>query len=82
MLSPASAVPPDLSARVFRALFVGFELRTVGGTRVAVPKGTPWYSGPRLAALARQISSSPPCTAPPLPDRRRECAHDRPARPC
>jgi hypothetical protein len=65
---PAPGSPPDLPARVFRALYADFELRTLGGTHVAVPKGTPWYAAPSLASLARQISAAPPSDpAPGLP---------------
>lgn len=46
----------ELAARVFRALYPDFELRTVDRTHVAVPRGTPWYAGPSLGELARQIS--------------------------
>jgi hypothetical protein len=85
MPGPANAAPADLPARVFRALFADFELRTVGSTHVAVPKGTPWYAGPSLAALARQISSSPPCAAPSLRSAQLPAngtePHDRRARP-
>ena len=64
--------PRDLAARLFRALYSGFELRTVGGTHVAVPRGTPWYAGHTLSDLARQISSAiPPGTAPELRDQAR-----------
>jgi hypothetical protein len=57
---PAPGSPADLPARVFRALYADFELRTLGGIHVAVPKGTRWYAAPSLASLARQISSVPP----------------------
>ena len=50
----------DLAVRLFRALYAEFELRTIDGTHVAVPWGTPWYAGHSLTDLARQISSSPP----------------------
>jgi hypothetical protein len=53
----APAVPRgELTARVFRALYPDFELRTVDRTHVVVPRGTPWYAGPSLGELARQIS--------------------------
>ena len=55
-----SQPPRDLAARLFRALYCEFELRDLGGTHVAVPKGTPWYAGPTLSEIARQISSAPP----------------------
>ena len=52
----ATAEPRDLTARVFRALFTCYDLRTIGGTHIAVPKGTPCFAGPSLAGIARQIS--------------------------
>lgn len=46
----------ELTARVFRALYLEFDLRTVGGTtHVVVPRGTPWFAGPSLGDVARQI---------------------------
>ena len=46
----------DLTPRIFRALYTGFDLRTIGGTHVVVPKGTPWFAGHSLGEIARQIS--------------------------
>jgi hypothetical protein len=46
----------ELTRRVFRALFTEFDLRTAGGTHVVVPRGTPWFAGPSLGEIARQIS--------------------------
>jgi hypothetical protein len=51
--------PGELPSIVFRALFPEFELRTLGGLHVAVPKGTPWYAGYSLGEVARQISTAP-----------------------
>ena len=62
MTDPESAAPfgqpprEDLTVRVFRALYRRFDLRTVGGTYVVVPKGTPCFAGPSLGDIARQIS--------------------------
>jgi hypothetical protein len=56
---PASERRPahhDLTSRVFRALYREFDLHTVAGTHVAVPKGTPWFCGVSLGSIARQIS--------------------------
>ena len=57
---PAAPVgqPPrdDLTARVFRALYAAFDLHTVGGTHIAVPKGSPCFAAPSLGEIARQIS--------------------------
>jgi hypothetical protein len=50
-------LPDELTFRVFRALFTEFDLRTVGGTHIAVPKGTPWFAGHSLGEIARQISA-------------------------
>jgi hypothetical protein len=49
--------PRDLAARLFRALYPGFDLRTFGDLHVAVPKGTPWHAGLSLSELALQISA-------------------------
>jgi len=46
----------NLPSRIFRALYAEFDLRTVGGTYVVVPKGTPWFAGNSLGEIARQIS--------------------------
>lgn len=46
----------ELTIRMFRALYRDFDLYTVGGTHVVVPKGTPWFSGASLGSIARQIS--------------------------
>ena len=57
--SAASASQPgrdDLTARVFRALYAQFDLHTVGGTHIAVPKGSCCFAGPSLGEIARQIS--------------------------
>jgi hypothetical protein len=47
----------ELIIRVFRALYREFDLHTLAGTRVAVPKGTPWFCGVSLGSIARQIST-------------------------
>jgi hypothetical protein len=47
-----------LTTRVFRALYPQFDLRTVNGTLVVVPKGTPWFSSGSLGNIARQISEN------------------------
>jgi hypothetical protein len=47
----------DLTPRVFRALYAGYELHTVAEeTFVAVPKGTAWHAGHSIGEIARQIS--------------------------
>jgi hypothetical protein len=46
----------DLTPRIFRVLYAEFDLRTVGGTHVVVPRGTPWFAGHSLGEIARQIS--------------------------
>jgi hypothetical protein len=51
-----SPVRDDLTVRLFRAMYAEFDLRTVGGIRVVVPRGTPWFSGHSLGEIARQIS--------------------------
>ena len=79
MTGPVPAMPAgqpsrdDLTARLFRALYRGFDLHTVGGTHVAVPKGTACFAGPSLAAIARQISAaSAPAPGPPHRGRHRQ----------
>ncbi len=75
---PAAATAPDpagLPARLVRGLYQDYDLHTVGGIRIAVPKGVPCFAAPTLAEIARQISSSqypdpgPPGSGapPPLP---------------
>jgi hypothetical protein len=58
--APAPDTPPardELTPRVFRALYAGYELRAVEGTMyVAVPKGTAWHAGRSIGEIARQIS--------------------------
>ena len=59
--APGGQPPPkDLTARVFRALYDQFDLHVSGGTHIAVPKGTPLFTGPTIGEIARQISTSDP----------------------
>ncbi len=64
MPGPVPAVPAgqpsrdDLAARLFRALYKGFDLHTAGGIHVAVPKGTPCFAGSSLSEVAWQISAA------------------------
>ena len=56
---PAAVVKPDfgdLTARVFRALYRAYDLHSVQGVHVVVPRGTPCFAGPSLGDVARQIS--------------------------
>ena len=56
---PAAAGQPgcdNLTERIFRALYQEFDLRTINGTYVVVPKDTPWFAGTSLGDIARQIS--------------------------
>ena len=46
----------DLTALVFSALYPDYELSTVGDIHIVVPKGTPWFAGRSLGAIARLIS--------------------------
>ena len=46
----------ELTVRLFRAMYADFDLRTVGGIHVVVPRGTPWFAGHSLGEIARQIS--------------------------
>jgi hypothetical protein len=46
----------ELTARVFRALYPEFDLRTVVGAHVVVPRVISVVCGPSLGDVARQIS--------------------------
>jgi hypothetical protein len=48
--------PDTLTSRIFRALYSGYDLHIFGSTYVAVPKGSPWFTGTSLGAVAQQIS--------------------------
>ena len=55
--TPAASSPPgDLAARLFRALYQGYDLHPARGAWFAVPKGTACYAAPTLGKIARQIS--------------------------
>ena len=56
MTSFGGAVPQDLAARLFRALYDDYDLHTIGDIHVAVPKGAPCYVGRTLSEIARQVS--------------------------
>ena len=58
MTAAAAAQPgrDELTLRVFRTLYADFDLHTVGGMHVVVPRGTPWFAGHSLGEIARQIS--------------------------
>jgi len=51
-----SPVRDELTVRLFRAMYAEFDLRTIGGIHVVVPRGTPWFAGHSLGEIARQIS--------------------------
>ena len=80
MTGSAPAAPPgqpardDLTARVFRALYAQFDLHTVGGIHIAVPKGSACFAGQSLGEVARQISDhehqDPPARARDIPPAR------------
>jgi hypothetical protein len=75
--SPGDPLPGDLTARVFRALYPGYDLHAVAGTYLAVPAGTPCFTAPAISGIARQISDhGQPCAAAPAPPD----LTDRPAR--
>jgi len=50
-------MPGDLPARVFRALYQGFDLHDAHGIFVAVPAGSACFAGSSLRAVARKISA-------------------------
>ena len=54
MTSPG--LPRDLAARLFRALYTDYDLHTIGGIHIAIPKGAPCYTGRTLSEIARQVS--------------------------
>ena len=57
---PAAVVKPDpgdLTARVFRALYQAYDLHSVQGIHVVVPRGTPCFADRSLGDVARQISN-------------------------
>jgi hypothetical protein len=67
---PAPAGTPDpgeLAARFFRGLYQAWDLHSVEGVHVAVPKGTAFLAARSLAEIARQIGEHP--TPPPVPGR-------------
>ena len=51
---PGQPPPGDLPARVFRALYPGYDLHALGGTWLALPAGTPWFTAPAIGEIARQ----------------------------
>jgi hypothetical protein len=56
MTSSRGAVPHDLAARLFRALYDDYDLHTIGDLHIAVAKGAPCYTGRTLSEIARQVS--------------------------
>jgi hypothetical protein len=68
----------ELTVRIFRALYTDFDLRTVHGLHIAVPRGTPWFASSSLntglaatasaiawACSLRTASCGPRCGWPP-----------------
>jgi hypothetical protein len=57
--APAAAGQPgrdELTTRIFQALYQDFNLRTIHGIYVVVPKGIPCFASSSLGEIARQIS--------------------------
>ena len=54
---PGQPPPADLAARVFRALYPGYDLHALAGTWLALPAGTPWFTAPAIGEIARQIAA-------------------------
>ena len=54
---PGQPPPGDLAARVFRALYPGYDLHALAGTWLALPAGTPWFTAPAIGEIARQIAA-------------------------
>ena len=55
------SAPPELAARLFTGLFTDYDLITVDGTTIAVPKdgSIPVFTGTTLSEIALQIASYP-----------------------
>ena len=55
------STPPGLAARLFSALFTDYDLITVDGATIAVPKdgSIPVFTGTTLSEIALQIGSYP-----------------------
>ncbi len=53
------SAPPELAARLFTGLFTGYDLITVDGATIAVPKdgSIPVFTGTTLSEIALQIAS-------------------------
>ena len=69
MTTPAPAVPPppeDLTARVFRALYPEYDLHALPGTYLALPKGTPCFTAPAIAARSVRLEVSLEHNLPPI----------------
>jgi hypothetical protein len=54
--STTQPLPDTLTCRLFRALYDDFDLHTLGFGYVAVPAGTPVFTGLRLSDIAWQLS--------------------------
>ncbi len=73
--APRHAAPPgpaSLTALVFRALYQDYDLHIVAGVHVAVPKGTPCFTGPSLGEIARRISAASASSRPATSQSRQE----------
>jgi hypothetical protein len=57
---PAVTLPADLTPRLFRALYPGHDLRTVHGTYIVTPTGTPVLVSDSLGWIARQLATGQP----------------------
>ncbi len=55
--TPPGHPPPDLTARLFQALYPAFDLRTTSGTHIVTPRGTPVLIGDSLGQIAVQLST-------------------------
>jgi hypothetical protein len=71
--TPATRVLPpgtyDLTARIFSGLFTDYDLYDVTSGYIALPKGTPMFTGASLGEVARQISTASGCEHPDRADR-------------
>ena len=84
--TPGRTPPPqsggDLTARIFRALYAGFDLRTVDGVHVAVPKGVACFAGRSLGEIARRISACENPQEDTAPDSREAAGPCQGSDPC
>jgi hypothetical protein len=68
----ARPLPPGtyhLTARIFAGLFTDYDLHDTGHGYIALPKGTPMFTGASVGEVARQISTASGYEHPGTPGR-------------